>query len=132
MSQQPASVSRRSAATPGKILNSTSGQNRNRLAGAAKLSRSTASVPETGTRPVSGLKPPQRKRHKIDNRKIDIMSSSRNVISLPSAAPEHADSYSATDAGIAQALARAQENLLRQQRPDGHWCGELIVDSTFF
>ena len=25
---------------------------------------------------------------------------------------------------------RAQENLLRQQRPDGHWCGELIVDST--
>ena len=29
-----------------------------------------------------------------------------------------------------QAIARAQENLLRQQHPDGHWCGELIVDST--
>ena len=28
------------------------------------------------------------------------------------------------------AIARAQENLLRQQHPDGHWCGELIVDST--
>src|ERR1041385_7811813 len=31
---------------------------------------------------------------------------------------------------IARAIARAQENLLRQQHPDGHWCGELIVDST--
>ncbi len=28
------------------------------------------------------------------------------------------------------AIARAQENLLRQQKPDGHWCGELLVDST--
>ena len=27
-------------------------------------------------------------------------------------------------------MARAQENLLRQQKPDGHWCGELLVDST--
>lgn len=27
-------------------------------------------------------------------------------------------------------MALAQENLLRQQRPDGHWCGELMVDST--
>ena len=27
-------------------------------------------------------------------------------------------------------MARAQDNLLRQQHPDGHWCGELIVDST--
>ena len=58
------------------------------------------------------------------------MSSSRNVISLPSARPEVPESYSATDAEISQAMARAQENLLRQQRPDGHWCGELIVDST--
>ena len=28
------------------------------------------------------------------------------------------------------AIARAQQNLLRQQHPDGHWCGELLVDST--
>ncbi len=28
------------------------------------------------------------------------------------------------------AIARGQENLLRQQHPDGHWCGELLVDST--
>ena len=28
------------------------------------------------------------------------------------------------------AISRAQENLLRQQKPDGHWCGELFVDST--
>src|ERR1700704_7048999 len=53
-----------------------------------------------------------------------------DVISLPAARPQVADSYSATDAEIAQAINRAQENLLRQQRPDGHWCGELIVDST--
>src|ERR1700720_2129780 len=53
-----------------------------------------------------------------------------DVISLPAARPQVADSYSAADAEIAQAISRAQENLLRQQRPDGHWCGELIVDST--
>ena len=29
-----------------------------------------------------------------------------------------------------KSIARAQENLLRQQKPDGHWVGELIVDST--
>src|ERR1700687_1928764 len=52
------------------------------------------------------------------------------VISLPAARPQVADSYSAADTEIAQAINRAQENLLRQQRPDGHWCGELIVDST--
>ncbi|MDP9254243.1 MAG: squalene--hopene cyclase, partial [Verrucomicrobiota bacterium] len=53
-----------------------------------------------------------------------------NVIALPSALPNAETSYSATDAEISQAIARAQENLLRQQRPDGHWVGELIVDST--
>src|SRR5207249_9908532 len=58
------------------------------------------------------------------------MSSPRNVIALPSAAPERAEPYLATDAGISDAIARAQENLLGQQRPDGHWCGELFVDST--
>ena len=28
------------------------------------------------------------------------------------------------------AISRAQANLLRLQRDDGHWCGELAVDST--
>src|SRR6059036_3300664 len=58
------------------------------------------------------------------------MSSSRNVIPLPSARPEVPESYSATDSEISQAIARPQQNLLGQQRPDGHWCGELVVDST--
>jgi len=58
------------------------------------------------------------------------MSSKRNVIALPSAAPERAEPYLATDAEMSDAIARAQQNLLRQQRPDGHWCGELLVDST--
>jgi len=31
---------------------------------------------------------------------------------------------------LSVAIARAQENLLRQQKPDGHWEGELFVDST--
>ena len=58
------------------------------------------------------------------------MSSTRNVIPLPSAAPERAETYSATDPEIAEAIGRAQQNLLQQQKPDGHWCGELLVDST--
>jgi squalene-hopene/tetraprenyl-beta-curcumene cyclase len=58
------------------------------------------------------------------------MSSSKNVIALSSASPERAAPYSANDTEISQAIARAQENLLRQQRPDSHWCGELLVDST--
>jgi squalene-hopene/tetraprenyl-beta-curcumene cyclase len=55
---------------------------------------------------------------------------SKKLIALPSARPEISEYYSANDEEIARAIARAQENLLRQQNPDGHWCGELIVDST--
>jgi squalene-hopene/tetraprenyl-beta-curcumene cyclase len=55
---------------------------------------------------------------------------SKNLIALPSARPDLSEFYSANDAEIARAIALAQENLLRQQKPDGHWCGELIVDST--
>ena len=58
------------------------------------------------------------------------MPESKNLIALPSARPEIPDFYSANDEEIARAIALAQENLLRQQKPDGHWCGELIVDST--
>src|SRR5213595_294261 len=58
------------------------------------------------------------------------MSSPRNVIALPNAAPERSEPYLAADAEISEAIARAQQNLLRQQKPDGHWCGELLVDST--
>jgi squalene-hopene/tetraprenyl-beta-curcumene cyclase len=58
------------------------------------------------------------------------MSRSTDVISLPSARPDIGENYPATDPQIADAIARAQENLLRQQKPDGHWCGELLVDST--
>jgi squalene-hopene/tetraprenyl-beta-curcumene cyclase len=56
--------------------------------------------------------------------------SSRELIVLPSAGPDVSESYSATDEELTRAIRRAQENLLRQQKPDGHWCGELIVDST--
>src|SRR5438874_5733268 len=55
---------------------------------------------------------------------------SSNVISLPSARPRVEIAYEATDADISAAISRAQRNLLRQQKPDGHWCGELFVDST--
>src|SRR5256712_13996672 len=58
------------------------------------------------------------------------MSSSRNCISCPAAARERPEPYLAADAEISDAIARAQQNLLRQQRSDGHWCGELVVDST--
>jgi squalene-hopene/tetraprenyl-beta-curcumene cyclase len=58
------------------------------------------------------------------------MNRSSDVIPLPSARPDLEQSYSASDAEISEAIRRAQENLLRQQKTDGHWCGELIVDST--
>jgi len=54
---------------------------------------------------------------------------SNKLIVLPSS-PDAAESYSAADQEIARAISLAQENLLRQQKPDGHWCGELLVDST--
>ena len=54
---------------------------------------------------------------------------SNKLIVLPSS-PEISEAYSAADEEIGQAISRAQENLLRQQKPDGHWCGELLVDST--
>src|SRR5712671_4080487 len=57
-------------------------------------------------------------------------SSPTNLVALPSALPEATGAFSAGDPQIASAINRAQENLLRQQHPDGHWCGELIVDST--
>src|SRR5215469_8376031 len=61
---------------------------------------------------------------------VEVLKRSSDVIRLPSARADLAQSYPADDAEISQAIARAQENLLRQQKPDGHWCGELIVDST--
>ena len=54
----------------------------------------------------------------------------RNVIPLPSALPEATPTYAPKPDDLAEAIRRAQENLLRQQHPDGHWCGELLVDST--
>ena len=54
---------------------------------------------------------------------------SPQLIVLPRS-PDASESYSAADQEIGRAISLAQENLLRQQKPDGHWCGELLVDST--
>src|SRR5205823_7310839 len=59
-----------------------------------------------------------------------MATNSPNLISLPSARPETGVVYPANDSQIGSAISRAQENLLGQQKPDGHWCGELYVDST--
>src|SRR5436190_7566770 len=53
------------------------------------------------------------------------MPKASNLISLRAAPSE-----TVAIEEISRAIALAQENLLRQQRPDGQWCGELIVDST--
>jgi len=58
------------------------------------------------------------------------MNRKTDMISLPSARPDLVESYLASDPQIVDAIARAQENLLRQQKADGHWCGELLADST--
>ena len=54
---------------------------------------------------------------------------SANIIALPRVAKEAA-SRPAAHEELAEAISLAQENLLRQQKPDGHWVGELMVDST--
>jgi squalene-hopene/tetraprenyl-beta-curcumene cyclase len=54
----------------------------------------------------------------------------QKIISLRSAVPQETGVAAEIDAAIPEAVARAQENLLRQQHADGHWCGELLVDST--
>src|ERR1041384_1232300 len=58
------------------------------------------------------------------------MSSTGNVIALRSATQEREQRFVATDTEISSAILSAQQNLLRQQHEDGHWCGELLVDST--
>src|SRR5438874_3527549 len=58
------------------------------------------------------------------------MNRSTDVIALPSARSAPARPDAAYQAEISRAIAKAQGNLLRQQHADGHWCGELIVDST--
>src|SRR5438445_9831186 len=55
---------------------------------------------------------------------------SADIISLPTRRPDLEEFYSPNDDEILSATTRAQENLLQQQKPDGHWCGELLVDST--
>ncbi len=57
-------------------------------------------------------------------------SSSANLIPLPNARPEVAPHYVPMEPELSAAIASAQENLFRQQHADGHWCGELLVDST--
>lgn len=52
-----------------------------------------------------------------------------NVIALPGIAPEEVN-RPASEPELAEAIGLAQENLLRQQKADGHWVGELMVDST--
>ncbi|PYK74452.1 MAG: squalene--hopene cyclase [Verrucomicrobia bacterium] len=59
-----------------------------------------------------------------------MATNSPNLIPLPSARLEPGVAYAANDSQIAAAMAQAQANLLRQQKPDGQWCGELFVDST--
>src|SRR5258708_4839460 len=54
---------------------------------------------------------------------------SANIIALPRVAKENAP-FLASSEELAEAIGLAQQNLLRQQKPDGHWVGELMVDST--
>ncbi|MFL6513729.1 MAG: squalene--hopene cyclase [Chthoniobacterales bacterium] len=58
------------------------------------------------------------------------MNRSTDVIALSSARGLQIHGDAAVDAEISRAIGLAQDNLLRQQHADGHWCGELMVDST--
>src|SRR5450631_869217 len=57
-------------------------------------------------------------------------NSSANIIALPRISAKDGTPRLATNEELAEAISLAQQNLLRQQKPDGHWVGELMVDST--
>jgi squalene-hopene/tetraprenyl-beta-curcumene cyclase len=57
-------------------------------------------------------------------------ASSAKIINLPRVLPKNEPSPGVSGDELSEAIGRAQENLLRQQKPDGHWVGELMVDST--
>jgi squalene-hopene/tetraprenyl-beta-curcumene cyclase len=59
-----------------------------------------------------------------------MLTAATNIISLPRVLPKEEPFQPASSEELAVAVRRAQENLLRQQKPDGHWIGELMVDST--
>ena len=58
-----------------------------------------------------------------------MAKTSANIISLPSARRESPARLTNREE-LREAIGLAQQNLLRQQKPDGHWVGELMVDST--
>jgi len=59
-----------------------------------------------------------------------MLTAAANIINLPRVLPKEGPFQAASSEELAVAVRRAQENLLRQQKPDGHWIGELMVDST--
>ena len=59
-----------------------------------------------------------------------MLTAAANIINLPRVLPKEEPFQAASSEELAVAVRRAQENLLRQQKPDGHWIGELMVDST--
>ena len=58
-----------------------------------------------------------------------MANAAAKIISLPGAAKQTVPRLTTNDE-LAEAIGRAQQNLLRQQKNDGHWIGELMVDST--
>jgi squalene-hopene/tetraprenyl-beta-curcumene cyclase len=58
-----------------------------------------------------------------------MANAAAKIISLPGAAKQTVPRLT-TSEELAEAIARAQQNLLDQQKADGHWVGELMVDST--
>lgn len=56
------------------------------------------------------------------------VSASQSHAVLQTAAPR--GKAEELDLQLEQAIARAREHLLSLQNPDGHWCSELIVDTT--
>src|SRR5208283_5964643 len=84
------------------------------------------------------MQPPDGKRCRANDLKLyssGVNSQSRRVIESSSRvqpAPSSPATRQPTDfaRNLETALARAQENLLHLQQPDGYWVGELMVDST--
>ena len=93
-------------------------------------SRSTLKAPTSHRTTRFYLKPNRNNRFatKTTHRILKAMSVSNASSDAPINIPEAHSAF--VDAGLAEAITRSQSFLLSEQKAEGYWVGELLVDVT--